>query len=184
MIKFKYPNDAQLTKELKKAVEEKKRQGFKALPQGEMFRLGDAFKDAMTSTIEKGQSPITPWPSRFPAYKYSSAPQDERANKYPFSARKSFPSKRARPVNLTLSGEFLKSLKVRPIKRGDNNYLNVGFDNFESELKELGHREGVNGQPKRPIVPSEIGEDFIRPLRRFLETAFEVILRNVLARTK
>jgi hypothetical protein len=68
-------------------------------------------------------------------------------------------SKKLRPVNLTLSGKFLESLKgsVQKVKSG---YAAViGFSDKKSQKMEQGHREGANGQAERPVIPQS-GEKF------------------------
>lgn len=173
-VKIKTPSQAEIQREMKRAFQELERKGLNALSKSELDFLGNQVRSKVVQVISQGQSPITGWPSRFPGYK--------NPEKYIKSVKSNFPNKKARPVNLKLSGEFLDSLYIKGLKRGDENYLNVGFNGFENELKELGHREGVNGQPKRPIVPSESGEDYIAPIRRFLSEAFKTILQATLAK--
>ena len=73
---------------------------------------------------------------------------------YPYSVQKDFPSKRARPVNLFLSGDFLSNLTYALGSIGKKQIITIGFFDELSKKKESGHRVGVNGQPKRPIIPS------------------------------
>lgn len=102
-------------------------------------------------------------------------------NKYPFSVKKKFPSKRERPVNLTLSGDFLTNLLPRVTGRGQ---FEVGFFDRLSALKEMGHREGVNDQPKRPVVPGK-GEVFSESVyRRLLYSLVDLINRRKIGGSK
>jgi hypothetical protein len=73
---------------------------------------------------------------------------------YPYSVQKDFPNKRPRPVNLFLSGDFLSNLTYALGIRGKAQVIEIGFFDDLSAKKESGHREGVNGQPKRPIIPT------------------------------
>lgn len=57
--------------------------------------------------------------------------------------------KKARPVNLKLYGDFLENLEARV----RNRVVEIGFFKKSEELKELGHREGANGQAVRPTIP-------------------------------
>lgn len=57
--------------------------------------------------------------------------------------------KKARPVNLKLSGAFLKDLEVQV----RNRIIEIGYFDKLSAKKELGHREGANGQAVRPTIP-------------------------------
>ena len=115
--------------------------------------VGLAIKQRMLALISKGVSPIK-GNDRFPAYK--------NPKKYPKNVRKDFPAKRARPVNLFLSGMFLRSLKLIKSSRG---IIEIGFQNGLSQKKEQGHREGAGGQPRRPIIPSR-SEQFSVTIQR------------------
>jgi len=97
----------------------------------------------------KGISPIKGHPKRFPAYKGKYKEGIEKRHKR-------FKGKRLRPVNLRLSGDFMKSLKYRATKKG----VLVGFFKPSEAAKEQGHRERANGQGFRPVIPQR-GETFI-----------------------
>jgi hypothetical protein len=73
---------------------------------------------------------------------------------YPYSVQKDFPQKRPRPVNLFLSGDFLSNLTYALGRSGKKQVVTIGFFDELSKKKESGHRVGVNGQPKRPIIPA------------------------------
>jgi len=59
--------------------------------------------------------------------------------------------KKARPVNLKLYGDFLENLEARVRGR----IVEIGFFKDSEAIKELGHREGANGQAVRPTIPIE-----------------------------
>lgn len=67
---------------------------------------------------------------------------------------KRYPGKRkaASPVNLRLSGNFMRSLRFERLQ-GRTIGVRIFFATRLSELKEQGHRVGVHRQPKRPIIP-------------------------------
>lgn len=90
---------------------------------------------------------------------------------YPYSVQHKFPQKRERPVNLLLSGDMLSHLEAKPTATG----VEIGFWDKLSALKEQGHREGVNDQPRRPIIPQ--GHESFSPsiLRRLLAVVREII---------
>jgi len=101
--------------------------------------IKEEFKKKFLNLISKGISPIE-GNGRFPAYK------DKK--KYPGK------KKQPRPVNLKLSGRFLREFNVY-IK--SLNILQYGFfsqdgSQYGKDL-ESGHREGQNNQEKRPIIP-------------------------------
>jgi len=57
--------------------------------------------------------------------------------------------KKARPVNLKLYGDFLENLEARVRDR----IVEIGYFKQSEAIKELGHREGANGQAIRPTIP-------------------------------
>lgn len=96
---------------------------------------------------------------------------------YPYSVQGQFPNKRPRPVNLFLSGDFLKSLKryVSGGSRiGERQILEIGFKDEDSVgevsavVKEDGHRTGANGQARRPIIPQG-NERFAQRIERVIQ---------------
>lgn len=72
---------------------------------------------------------------------------------YPYNQMSNYTGKKITPVNLKLSGSFLSNLifKIREVDSGVT--ADIGFFDELSVKKESGHREGVNGQPERPIIP-------------------------------
>lgn len=73
--------------------------------------------------------------------------------------------KRPRPVNLWLTGEFLRSLTFQILPAGKRKMLSLGwFNDPKNAVKEKGHREGAGGQPKRPILP-RAGEKWARTIQ-------------------
>ena len=93
------------------------------------------FKSKFLDLISKGISTIE-GTGRFPAHK--------NTVKYPGK------KKRPRPVNLKLSGKFLREFSVS-LKRF--NVIEYGFFSQYGKDLEEGHREGQNSQLKRPIIP-------------------------------
>lgn len=131
--------------------------------------IGNEIVKEMKDLISKGISPIQSV-GRFKAYKNPA--------RYPKRAQKDFPSKKERPVNLKLSGAFLDSLKVTSASGAK---FTIGFDNKLSEDKESGHREGVFGQPKRPIIPQS-NETFAVSIKQIIVS--EIVKRlNALLKT-
>lgn len=128
--------------------------------------------DGMKRTVEGGNSPITR--QRFPAYRGSYREK---------IAKGRIPGKSLQPVNLTLTGRFLRSLTAfSPIRRNKQGYISiVGFDpRFgDSEDKEKGHRDGANNQAKRPIIPvgsEKIHQSIISPAVEFLVESINKII--------
>ena len=187
-----------IEQDLKAAIRKNAQELIDNLPKSAKQEIGDVIVDEMKDLISKGISPIE-GKGRFPAYKWAAARKDvvdtvnrftkgqkgkdvralkseaKRAysNKYPFSVQNEFPDKRPRPVNLFLSGEFMESLKSK-VRNGQ---LFVGFFEKRSTQFEQGHREGVNGQPKRPIIPID-DERFSTTIVRKVELKVREIFRR------
>lgn len=103
----------------------------------------------METLISKGISPIQ-GDGKFPKYK--------NPKRYPGQR------KPKSPVNLKLTQDFLNGLSYRIVPSSFGSATELFFGNNQ-EVKEKGHREGANGQPKRPILPSVKGETFTKLIR-------------------
>jgi hypothetical protein len=126
--------------------------------------LGASVINAMKAMIERGQSPIK-GERRFKPYRGS-----YRDN----IKKKKFKGKRLRPVNLKLTGKFLRSLKHK-VKPGG---VFVGYFNPLSKKKEQGHREEHNLQEFRPTIPDR------REKEEFAVRVQKVIFDVINARVK
>lgn len=201
-----------LQKDLEKLVD-----GFKgAITDSVAGSVAYTVRQRMLSQIAKGISPITG--DRFPEYKAVTRRNAARATRatirelmrstsrkaqaslrkrlaaigeergYPFSVQDKYPDKKPRPVNLKLSGDFLKSLTYQTSKRSGGQNVEIGFYDKESIDKELGHRGETNRkkrggeQPKRPIIP--VGtETFNRVIQldiiKLMRDAFNAYMKKV-----
>lgn len=106
--------------------------------------VGKEVVKEMRDQISKGISPIR-GARKFPSYKNPAKYPGKRKNR--------------KPVNLKLTGDFLRGLSYGVFEEAGN-YETEIFYKGDEDLKEEGHREGVFGQPKRPTIPSEAGERF------------------------
>jgi len=119
--------------------------------------VGKEVVDEMKSLIASGKSPIA-GNGNFPRY--------INPKKYPGK------QKPASPVNLFLTGKFLAALRATT-KKGDTGIdTYVGFRSSNQSKKESGHREGVNGQPSRPIIPDG-DESFVLSIRKIIRKIYE-----------
>lgn len=125
---------ARLKKDLIKEIE--KVGDLKNLSKRSLNKVGNELIAEMKDNIAKGISPITG--RRFPGYK--------KPSRYPGD------QKPARPVNLKLSGEFLDDMTTDE-RSGSKPSITLYYKGKDSDDKERGHREGANGQPKRPTIP-------------------------------
>lgn len=98
---------------------------------------------------------------------------------YPRSVQKKFPSKAVRPVNLYLSGEFLKTLEHRVV----NGKLDIGHLNPDAKTDALieTHNEGKHKHvPRRQYLPTGQGEKFVVTIERLLKNLIvKAIKRNL-----
>lgn len=101
-------------------------------------RGGESIVSQMKGLIRIGVSPIQ-GKGRFPRYK--------NPKRYP-GKRKS-----KRPVNLKLTGQFLRSLVSKAVSGTGGFAIQVEYNNALANKKEDGHRKGQNKQPKRPTIP-------------------------------
>lgn len=172
-------------KDLKELSRDLERIGRDALTPAIAAKIGRDVIKEMQEMIAVGLSPIR-GKGRFAAYKATSGVSGKGKNrlkgiqnKYPLNQRKNFPTKGLRPVNLKLSGDFLRALKSRVLRSVKGPNIEIGFFDSKEAVKEQGHREGANGQPKRPIIPEE-GEEFaVRVVRQIEEVVNEAIQKYV-----
>ena len=134
-------------------------------------QLGKDVVAEMKALISKGISPLR-GEGRFPSYKN---PKDG----YPASVRHKYPDKRTTPVNLYLTGKFLAALKSKVTTIKNSYAIEVGFFDSKEAIKEQGHREGANTQPKRPIIPNS-GEQFAQRIQDIiLKTVRDVVAKII-----
>lgn len=124
---------------------------------------GRYLRNQIRSDASKGLSPVSGF-GRFKRYK--------NPDRYP-GGRKPH-----RPVNLRLSGDFLRSLSYKVFSKD----LVIGYFTAESEAKERGHREGANGQPIRPTIPVR-RENFRKGITQKLEDIYKKGFEDLVERT-
>lgn len=101
--------------------------------------------------------------------------------RYPFTAQAKRLGKKPRPVNLFLTGDFLSNLEYIVTGTAGKYGIELGFFDELSAKKESGHREGVNGQPKRPIIP--VGrEDFAISIQKIIFRKMEELIDRAASR--
>jgi len=83
-------------------------------------------------------------------------------------------SKRVRPVNLHVTGELRGSQKVK----ASNGKVNISY----SDEKAKYHNVGTNNMVRRPLLPTNKGEEFSRVIAKFLfgkaKKVFDAVLRK------
>lgn len=122
-------------------------------------------KKEITESIERGVSPVKGF-GRF--VKYSQAYLKQIKN-----GRFSGLNKKRRPVNLKLTGQLLRSLKITATKLG----LKISFDN---KLADIHNRKGA-GKSKtvRRILPTKKGEQFSRSITMRLKEVLNRVAKNI-----
>jgi hypothetical protein len=173
-----------LRKDIERETGLEAKKALKSLTQSELRAIGLAVCDEIRTVTAKGISPIKSI-GRFQPYKWAAKKSLKRKsgssgkslnrefqNKYPYSVRDKYPDKRERPVNLRLSGEFIKSLTAKVV----SGVLSIGYFNEQFAKYESGHREGVNGQPKRPTIPQnseQFSDTIYRRLVKVIQSVFD-----------
>ncbi len=150
-IRFK----ARLDKRAAEFVVKKLTDLEKPVTQADARTISKQALSEMKSMISRGLSPIKGpgIQTRFPRYK--------NPDKYPGK------KKPKSPVNLELSGAQMRDLKSTVVKAAAGYAVEIYYtdgtdkNGVSSKIKEQGHREGANGQPKRPTIPmKKLGESF------------------------
>lgn len=134
---------------------------------------GEEAKLIIVETIQRGQSPVkggvgqTGGKSRF--YDYSRSYKSAIKN-----GRYSTLGKKLRPVNLTLTGTMLRSIKVRLIDGGFAVWFSSGIAKYHTLLG------AGKSQIKRKMLPVDQGDEFTRLIFKGLVDKFNSILsRNL-----
>lgn len=182
-----------ITSDQKKiAALKKKLEQLKApIDRATAMELGKALVDEMLDLISKGISTVE-GTGRMPAYKAQAKSNALRkaGNKagakaaktgYPYSVKSKYPDKRDRPVNLKLSGAFLKDLWFQISSDKDGFFPEIGYGPNKGSLswkKESGHAEGVNGQPERPTIP-ENQSKFAQRLKTIISSLYRKRVREL-----
>ena len=138
-----------------KAIQRKLKDLQSPITQKDAKKMGTAVIREMKRLISRGVSPIR-GKGKFPPYK--------KPERYP-GKRKS-----KTPVNLKLSGKFLKDLKAKPKpqKKSRGYTAEIGYRDPDQQIKEEGHRKGGSPgkrQPKRPTIPTQSGEQFAQRIQ-------------------
>jgi hypothetical protein len=135
-------------------------------------QVGKTVVTTMKRQIDSGISPITGSgiSRRFEGYRNSYRDRISKGG---------FPGKGLRPVNLKLTGDFLRNLKFRVESRDGTTTTRVGFFDAASVDKELGHRTGANNQAKRPIIPT-VQEKFNAAIVDEIESIYEDAIEKYL----
>lgn len=142
--------------------------------------IGSTIAEEMKNQISKGISPIA-GKGRFEGYRGG---YKDRIKEYKNVRvnRRGYP-KKLRPINLKLTGKFLKGLKhwTRGGFLGGFAAI-VGFKTSDklSVKKERGHREGANDQAERPIIPK--GKEFFS--RRIQNKVIKILNAVIKRETK
>lgn len=149
----------------------------KGVTRKDLDDIGSKVVQEMKKLIATGLSPIA-GRGRFPGYVGQG---DKR--RYPGSVKSKHSDKRDRPVNLTLSGDFLKKLTSVATVGANKISIAIGFKDPLSVKKEQGHRDGANGQPERPVIPDG-SERFTPAIETILLDGFQAVINRILRNKK
>jgi hypothetical protein len=131
--------------------------------------LGRLVIKEMKRRIAKGLSPVKGEPKYAP-YASKGKSKSGKNRGYPNTPdiKKRFPNKKSSPVNLELSGKWLKKLRFRRKIGG----ITVGWLNptkLEKALIET-HNQGLHPHvPKRKVLPTDPGDDYAPSIKRIIK---------------
>lgn len=141
MAKFNLKFDASDLNRLAKQI---KRFPKGAIDNQTAKRVGREIVKQIKDFTRKGISPVRGGGvrARMPAYK----------NPLQYPGRR----KRRRPVNLRLSGDFMRSLTFTSVNSRTGKATRVFYRGQNNNKKEQGHAVGANRQPRRPTLPGAV----------------------------
>lgn len=152
--------DTQALKDIARKIE-----GLKApITREDAENVGKGVVAEMKNLISKGISTIE-GSGRFPAYKNP----------------KRYPAKRKpkTPVNLHLSGDFQDALSYSTQQVKSGYATKIFYRGAKENIKEQGHRDGANTQPKRPTIPTESGETFAVRIQRVFADIYNARIKLI-----
>lgn len=106
------------------------------------------------------------------------------AQGYPVSVQDKFPQKKIRPVNLSLTGEYLNSLRYS-FNRSKLS-IRFFFAGKRANLLAETHNEGTQ-EPvvaRRPVLPTADGQEFISSIMRAINTLYRNRLASIIEMSK
>ena len=147
-------------------------------------KLGDRVVGDVKDFIAVGKSPVK-GKSRYKGYAAQRLKGQDPKTLYPNSVKKQYPSKRKRPVNLSLSGKMLSKLTWEKIKGG----VRVGLINASAEIKEIFNAHNSKNAPnrkfpRRPMLPTGKGEDFTQYIKQRINSLYRARIRQIIMKMK
>lgn len=128
-------------------------------------------ENEIINTITRGGNPVNKGPRRNPEYSLSYQNSIRRGEYAQYG-------KAVRPVNLKLSGDMLRSLKVRAISNGKA--IRAEFEHY---LADIHNRLGAGkSRTVRRVLPRQdvSGEEFSRNIMRKITDLVEELVRKAL----
>jgi hypothetical protein len=100
---------------------------------------------------------------------------------YPNSVKRKYPSKQTRPINLTLSGDYLKTLKHSASRENVKvGHIGVSASSKHGKMFDA-HNEGGNQHvPQRKYLPNGPGEKFVVSIERVIKDIYTKALKSIL----
>jgi hypothetical protein len=146
-------------------------------------KMGKSALKEMKSLIKSGISPIRGG-GKMPRYRGSYAEQIKKKGHIVVYERKGSRGKRypksMRPVNLRLTGAFLKNLQARVVKVASGFGISIGYRKRSEQIKERGHREGANNQAIRPTIPQgDRNEEFALRIQRVVIKGLNALIKKL-----
>lgn len=142
--------------------------------------LGRNIAEKSLALVRVGKSPVK-GEGRFKGY------AAQRGGGYPEipGIKKKFPTKKTRPINLFLDGEYLKAItQFKRNKEGDGiDYGLLSGTVLQQKMFET-HNEGMHKDvPQRKVVPTN-GDDFVSLIRRKIKDIYLKRIRSIIRSAK
>jgi hypothetical protein len=128
-----------------------------------LTKVGTEVVKEMKADISKGKSPVRGF-GRFPGYA-----KQRLGRGYPDG----IPGKRKRPVNLKLSGAFLRALKFKP-KKGK--FVRIGMIGASKKIRDMfaTHNDGTHKHvPQRQFLPTGEKDQFTPRITRIVKNIYK-----------
>ena len=139
--------------------------------------LGREVIKEMKRRISKGLSPVKGEP------KYTAYASKGKGRGYPNTPdiKKRFPGKKSRPVNLELSGKWLKRLRFKRKIGG----ITLGWlrpTKLEKALVET-HNQGLHPHvAKRKVLPTDPGDDYVASIKKIIKKVVLDRIKSIINR--
>jgi hypothetical protein len=165
-----------------KQLVDKLTKGFDSIQKAFRGSLKSSIGKKINDTIGKGRTPVKGGSRRLAGYSdsYKETIKNSQAKGTDGRVHR---NKRQRPVNLTVSGDMLKSQKVTLTPKGVNITYTQKVDGKNIAAQ---HNDGDPGRglPERRILPNRRGEEFSKEVQQHVERIANISVKKAIRKLK